>query len=343
MSDEFEALEEEFAEAADQPYEEQDLSQATEDTPEPETEEVQEAAEAEPATPEPVAEESQPDSEVEAETPVEAKTYTVPNDPSFGDHAGKKFTAVELDQLGLLEKINTREHQELHHTKLYPELKAKFDALEAKIAQQDVQTQQVHAFTPEAIAKNAGDTERAYMQPLTELAKAGAFEEDFLVSYPKVATQLEQRFDAGTGALMALNQRLAAIESSFGRREETARRTENQNTVLESIDQVVSNDEGTYGVLANEDSRNGFIGWIVDPSNPLPFKSMPVNQMTPDVIRAAFLAYVQANPGVTAKPAPPPPPPQGAGSTGTRVRQPIGELEAMENEFNHLAESRFGG
>ena len=339
MSDEFDALEEEFAQAASQPDEEQDLSLATEDPPEEEVVEEQEAAEAEPVPVEPVSEESQP----EQETPVEAKTYTVPDDPSFGEHRGKKFTAIELDQLGLLEKINTREHQELHHTKLYPELKAKFDALEAKIAQQDVQTQQTQAFSPEAIARNAGDTERAYMKPLTDLAKAGAFEEDFLVSYPKVATQLEQRFDAGTGALMALNQRLQAIEQSFGSREETARRTENQNTVFNSINQVVSDDEGTYGVLADETARKGFIGWIVDPSNPLPFKDMPVDRMTPDVIRAAYLAYVQANPGIVQPTPSAPPVTQGQGTTGTKVRQAVSEFQAMENEFNHLAESRFGG
>lgn len=345
MADEFDALEEEFAQVANQPFEAQDLrSEEAEEVAEEVTEEtVEETVEPEVST-EPVTEEAQPEGVVD-EKPVEAKTYPVPNDPKFGESAGKKLTAAELDELGLLEKFTTWEHQELHHTKLYQELKPELDQLRAQVQAQQAQVQQETAFSPEAIAKNASDTQHAYLPHLSNLAKAGAFEEDFLVAYPKVASQMEQRFDAGTGALMLLNQRIAAIEQSVGRREQEVQRHESENRVMTSIDQVVSEDEGAYGVLADKDSRSGFIGWLVDPQNPLPFKDMPVSSVSPEIIKAAFLAYVQANPSVIQSREQPEnvPVSQGSGTTGTRQRSVKDQFEQLEDEFNTLALNRFGG
>ena len=344
--DEFEALEQELADA-NQPQEEQEVS-----LEEAETNAdlgSDDGGSEPPPLPDP---EPAPVSELPKEEelpPVEVKTHTVPNDPRFGDHAGKKMTAAELEDTGLLEKFVTWEHQEIHSAKLYQELKKETDDLKARFADQikEAEAQQVAAsVTPEQISRNADETQHVYYPHLVALAKQGAFEEDFLVSYPKVATQLEQRFDAGTGALMAMNKRLNELESSVGKRETVVRRTESQSAVFDSIDQVVSKDEGTYGVLADEKVRSDFIGWIVDPSNPLPFKHMNVTDMKPAVIEAAFLNYIKAKPEVLAPAVPAVPAavpvPQVIGTTGTKVPQILNEFEALEAELESAERSKFG-
>lgn len=345
---EFELFEEEL-EAASRPSPEFDS-----ETEEPETEpEGEEVSEPETESPEPAPEPDvtgDPEPELPPVETVQSKTYTVPNDPKFGEFAGKKLTAAELDSNGLLEKFNTWEHQELHHTRLYGELKPKFDELEAKVRAfesfQQAAQQQQQALTPERVAMQAQALQTAYQPGLEVLAKSGAFEESFLVEYPKVAAQIEHRFDNGHAALTQLSTRLAAIEEATGIQTANANRTQGQNQVYAAIDRVAEADPATYGQLGDKEIQQKFIQWVIDPGNPLPFKAANAEEFSnPDVIRSAAVLFAQANPDLFVKPEPEvpaaPTPTRAQGTTGRRPARQLGEIEQFEQDMMAAERTRY--
>lgn len=247
------------------PFEEKETDQEVEDS------EAEEGEATEQAVEKPVS--SQP------------KKYTVPDDDIYGELRGKKATAAELEAAGLLDRLLTREHQELHHVKLYQELKKEFDSFKQTREQpQDQQTPQV---TPEQMAAML---EGHYGPQLKELAEAGAFERDFLTVYPKVAAHMEHRFQSGGRALMSLVQQVHELTEYVGMKQAEETNTSAMHSVESKMDSLV--DE--LPALADREVRNRFIQWTIDENNPLTNKmaTKDERELTPQDLRGAFAAYV---------------------------------------------------
>jgi hypothetical protein len=248
-----------------------DLEEQATDQQVEEAEEVQETT-AEQTTEEPVS--SQP------------KTYTVPDDEVYGELRGKKATALELEAAGLLDRLLTRDHQELHHVKLYQGLKKEFDALKEGL-EQPQQDQQQPQIAPEQVAAML---EGHYGPQLKEMAEQGAFEKDFLHVYPKVAAHMEHRFQSGGRALMQLVQQVHELTEYVGMKREEDETTTARVSVESKMDSLVEE----LPALADQEIRGRFVQWAIDENNPLTNRmaTKDERELTAQDLRGAFAAYV---------------------------------------------------
>lgn len=252
----------------------------------------------EPVQPEPV----QP---VEAE-PVtdepaiqEPKKYKVPDDALYGELRGKKATALELEAAGLLDKVLGREHQELHHVKLYQDLRKEFEdyrkAQDERIAAQPKQQQPAGpAMSPEEYAANI---ENQYVPELQQLASQGSFEPDFLRAYPKVSSHIEHRFRSGGFALGAtvqhvtkLTEAVNEIREYVGMKQNDESRMVAQQTLSQKLDEAST----SMPALSDATVRERFTNWASDPENALTDRmaTQDIKDLTKEQILGAFAAYV---------------------------------------------------
>ena len=230
-----------------------------------------------------------PTTEQVVEEPVsQPKMYTVPDDDIYGELRGKKATAAELDQAGLLDRLLTREHQELHHVKLYQGLKKDFDALKEGIDQNTAAAeQQERAIPPEQMAAMI---ESHYMPQLEAMADAGSFEKEFLHVYPKAASGMEHRFQSGGRALLGLVKEVHDLAEYVGMKQTEDASNDAKVSVESKMDSLVEE----LPALANGDVRGRFVQWAIDDNNPLTNKmaTKDETELTAQDLRGAFAAYV---------------------------------------------------
>ena len=234
-----------------------------------------------------------PTAEQTVEEPVsQPKVYTVPDDDIYGELRGKKATAAELDQAGMLDRLLTREHQELHHVKLYQELKKDFDSYKEGQAQEKATAEQAAAQENAAIPPEqmAAMIESHYGPQLEAMAEAGSFEPGFLNAYPRVASAMEHRFQSGGRALIGLVKQVHELSEYVGMKQ-TEDNTESAKVSVESkMDSLV--DE--LPALADGDVRGRFVQWAIDEENPLTnrMSTKDETELTAQDLRGAFAAYV---------------------------------------------------
>ena len=237
------------------------------------------------------------------ETPgtPEPRLYTIPDLPEYGQLRGQKATIEQLEEAGLLEKVFTREHQEIHFQPLYQKLKAEFDErLAAEIAKvrpaqpEPAQAQPQSSMTPEQFA---AQLEGQLIPELTQIAQSGAFEEDFLRVYPKVAAHIENRFRSGGMGLFGtiqqvskLTERINQISEHVGMQVTTDARASAEQVLEGKIDVLAEQ----IPALANDVVRKSFREWASAEDNMLTDKlaTKDVNEITTDELRGAFAAFV---------------------------------------------------
>lgn len=231
----------------------------------------------------------EPTTEQTTEEPVSSqpKMYTVPDDDIYGELRGKKATASELEAAGLLDRLLTREHQELHHVKLYQELKKEFESFKEGQQQVEQPQQQQQQLAPEQVAAML---EGHYGPQLKEMAEAGAFESDFLHVYPKVAAHMEHRFQSGGRALMQLVDQVHKLTEYVGMKQEEDATTTARTSVESKMDSLVEE----LPALANQEVRGRFVQWAIDENNPLTNRmaTKDERELTAQDLRGAFAAYV---------------------------------------------------
>lgn len=338
MTDSMETFEKELDEARQADQEDTVLEEVVEE------EKLEEAPVEDPIEepPKKAAEEAQLDDTPEDDS-SEAKRYTMPEHKKFGDHAGKKLTALEMDEAGLIEKFNSFEHSEAHHQKLYQDIKEKW---EAKLEQEnkELKEQQARDQAPpqlppeEQIKHNLTQMQTAYLPALKNQAKAGAFEEDFLTMFPDTAVQMEHRFVAGNQAIEILAERVASqqqfIDALLGVVEEAS----NAEKFTGSIGGLVEADGDRYSVLKDEQVAQKFAGWLRSEENP--FSQLPKEKVNDAVLAQAFLGFIDANPelleAVVAEAEEKVPRNTGGstGSTVSRTKKPLSDMDAFERAFN---------
>ena len=248
-----------------------------------------------------VKEAEQPVVEEITETPEvqEAKTYKVPDDALYGDLRGSKATALELEEAGLLEKLVGREHQELHHVKLYQDANDKIKALEAQLNER-VPVQDPNAqpqAPPMSVEDHVKAVQSTYLPRLQQLAEEGAVEPDFLRAYPKVSSQLENRFQStailGKGVVDHVTQLTTAlneVREFVGMQRQTQERTTAETTLASKLNDVAA----SVPALKDEGMQTRFRDWAADPENTLMdiVGNTPIADLTGDQLKGAFAAYV---------------------------------------------------
>lgn len=276
----------------------------------------QETAPAKEEPPPPVAEEPPPPAEpavstepTQPEVP-QTKLYTVPDVEMYGALRGKRVTAAQLEEAGLIDKVITRDHQEMHNTKLYQDLKRDFDRqIEERIkaVAQPPQVQpdqtQVQRFDPKTFSDALEST---YVPPLKKLAEHGVIEEEFVEAYPRVAAQmahLRQTAEVvGVGLIQAVNE-IAA----WAQERESERSTVTAEQHLTGAMEQLSTADPRYAGLGQPEERAAFVEWMRSPDNPQPWKKMKIisELSQPKNLAGAYAAYVlEKNAGAAATAAP---------------------------------------
>jgi hypothetical protein len=245
----------------------------------------------------PVAEQQASEEETETPDVQETKTYKVPDDSLYGDLRGRKATALELEEAGLLEKLLGREHQELHHVKLYQEANEKIKALEALVNERAPEQPAQPEAPPMSVSEHADAVTRSYVPHLEQLANEGAFEPDFIRAYPKVGAQIENRFQSaamlGGGLVHQMTkvvERLNQISEYVGMQQDTTARSDAQVALTGRLNSIAE----SMPALKDESVQGRFQNWVADPENKLMdvVGETPIDELTDDQLRGAFAAYV---------------------------------------------------
>lgn len=317
---------------ADEPEEKVTLETETE----PEETPVEEAAPAEEPTAEAAPDEGEPDPQQDPQV----KLYTVPDHEMYGALRGQKVTAAQLEEAGLIGKVITRDHQEMHNTKLYNDLKREFEeklaAAKAELTPKQP-TEDAKPIDPKDFGDRIVD---AYVPSLKKLADAGAFEPDIIEAYPRfvahVAHQLESMRLVGAGLVQGFQEM-----SGWANGQQSTSARESGMAALHGAMDNLAQDE-LYAPLRDADEKQRFIDWMSDKDNPQPWKKMDIASelSRPDVIAGAFAAYRAATRG--SRPAAAATPPASAtrekarmaASTGGVPRAP--KREGEKNEFDSL-------
>ncbi len=288
LAKEIEAFEKEYEEARQSP------GVGTEEEPQQETQVVEETQPEEaPETSQEVSVEETPTEETAEDT----RRYTIPKHEKFGEFAGKKLTAKEMEEAGLLEKFNTLENGEMHHQKLYENLKKEHEELLRKIAENlgnQQQQQQQQSVDPKVQTKSQLDAMRSmHMENLKQAAESGAFEEDFLVMFPDLSVQLEHRFSSGAAAIDALAKQVAEQQAFIQALVGVVQQEAGNEQLRGAVTGLVESNPDRYAPISDAEMQNRFIGWMMAEDNPIPYRNM---EITPGVLSQAYLGFVDSNP-----------------------------------------------
>jgi hypothetical protein len=291
MAEEYRASE--YGPSDSEPEPTEPAAEPTAEVVEPEPEPV--PVEPEPTEPEPVAE---PEPEATpSDEPEGARLYTVPDHEMYGELRGKKVTAKQLEEAGLINKVITCDHQEMHNARLYNDLKRDFDErLERSVqeaVQKAVQSRQEPPAAPPLDQKAYSENvERNYVPHLAKLAEEGAFEPAMLEYYPKftahIAHQLETLRFGGQGIVAALNE----IREWVGMQQGREARDQGMGLLDSAMTSLAAEDPLCAG-LADASERTKFTDWMASKDNPQPWRKLRIDTelAKPDTLRGAYAAY----------------------------------------------------
>lgn len=237
---------------------------------------------------------------------------TLPDDPeTFGDLAGKQVTAKQLIDEGLLNKLVTWGHQGRHLIQ-----KGQDDIAAAKAETSEAQKlrelleKRFQDEDKKADADKPKVTEEQFASMLTEnylpglkqVAAAGGIEEDFIKEFPRSASQIEHRFQAGSDLLDALIKEVGELREFVGiqrkANEETAQ-TDATTAAGDHFDGLMT-DLATKGdlfeKLGDKDMRGDFMDWLTSDDTGLGISGKEVGKITTGDVQGAWLLYAHQHP-----------------------------------------------
>lgn len=231
--------------------------------------------------------------ERKGDEPHEPSLYTIPNDPdSYGDLAGKKVTEAEFLASGLINKLLTREHQELHHMKKYNEeivpLRKEMEELKKRLeAPKEAPPQEPMELTPERVQQFSSELERNLLPQIERFAEMGGIEDHMVTDSPKFLTMLEYRLQSGQKLLDALTKGFGALAADWMERNQATQHSE-ARTILESTMMETAKTYGFDQLQSDESHREAFGNWLAERED---FQNRNVNEIAPDLLRFAYMAF----------------------------------------------------
>ena len=284
---------------------------------------------------------------------------TLPDDKeAFGALAGQKVTAKQIMEAGLLEKLVTWGHQgrymvqkgqkELEEAKNEKSEAEKLRLLlEERFKKEDAAAEQksVPQVSEDQFAQQLMDN---YLPGLKEIVEAGGFEKDFITDFPKVASHLEHRFQAGGSLLQGLIKEVDSIREFVGMQKEQLEKKQATSSFEGLLDQV--GDEGElFNGLKDSQGKVDFIKWVTNESTGLRIAEKNIAEVSPDDVKSAYLYYLHTHPDAFKAPAAAPVADRkahlaggGAGKTPSkRTKEQLDEFEAFEREVKQFTDAQY--
>lgn len=230
----------------------------------------------------------------------EARLYTLPDDKeAFGELAGQRVTTQQLEEANLLDKAITWGHQGRHMLTRNQEELEESKKIRALLEEQlgiVKEDREKKAEPPPLPPDQAADAlVAAYQADFDALAKAGAIEDSFFDTYPKVAAQIEHRFRSIKDVADIVIERLTEVMESNDTRTkvetETASRDHLKNLMVDA-----SKGGELFEPLAEDDFRKEFMKWATAEDSGLQWVDKNLADVTKADITASMLLYLHENP-----------------------------------------------
>lgn len=251
---------------------------------------------------EPSAAEEEPDTTTQdtAEEKPEAKFVTLPEDAeAFGEFAGKKITYEQLQEANLVDKLVTWGHQGRHLVQRGQEELEETKKMRALLEEQlgiVKEDRERAAEGPTLTPEQAADALVAeYAADFDALGKAGAVEDSFFETYPKVAAQLEHRQRATRDLGQLIIQQLTKLTENQDKRVEVDTTAASRDH-LKDVMVGVSDSGELFGQLGNEGDRKDFMTWATREESTLNWVDKDADSVTPADISASWLLYLHEHP-----------------------------------------------
>jgi hypothetical protein len=275
--------------------------------------------------------------------------FKVPDDSFYGDYRGKKMTAKQLEEAGLLDKILTGAHQVALYQRRYEESAEKLSKFEERLkAIETPPTPDEPQLTPEQFA---AQVEHNFAPAVKDLEKEGLIESDYAAVYPKKAALDEFRVQAFINILDKVDKRLANVEKQVEPWSEQEQENRAINNVSSIVTSLIKEEDQLCGALASEKTQKEFFDYLSDRERS-GIRFTPYDATKRD-IRGAWLQFLMdegRDIPVTKKGEPPKPKGQkGMTGTGGKMRgrggaAPKGELDEfqqLEQAFTEAQEAKF--
>ena len=116
----------------------------------------------------------------------------------------------------------------------------------------------------------------------------------------------------------------------------------NSERVSGTIASMATEDPERYGLLTEGEIQAKFVGWMNSPDNPIPYRSVDPTQMTPALLRQAWLGFIDDNQDLVTAAVPeavksPRSTGGGTGTTMRRVKPAATALDDFERAFNEAS------
>lgn len=235
---------------------------------------------------------------------------TLPEDAdTFGELAGKRITYEQLQEAKLVDKLVTWGHQGRHMVQRNQEELEESKKIRALLEEQlgivKADRERASEAPPLPPDQAADALVGEYSAEFEALGKAGAIEDAFFETYPKVAVQIEHRFRATRDLAEVLIKQVDELKTLQGQRVEQDT-TEASKTHLSDVMGEVAKSNKLFDGLTDDESRKEFMTWATGEESTLNWVDKESNLVTPADISASYLLYLHENPDkvVQAKPDP---------------------------------------
>lgn len=230
----------------------------------------------------------------------EVEYVTLPPDAdAFGELAGKRITYEQLQEAKLVDKLVTWGHQGRHMVQRNQEELEESKRIRALLEEQlgivkedRERGKQAPALPPdEAAAVLVGE----YQAEFEQLGKAGAIEDSFFETYPKVAAQIEHRFRATRDLAEVLIKTVSEMKENQDKRVQVDT-TNHSKTHLTDVMTKVSGSNELFKGLSDDEARKDFMTWATREESTLNWVDKQSELVTPADISASYLLYLHEHP-----------------------------------------------
>jgi len=241
----------------------------------------------------------------------EPNLTTLPDDSNaFGELAGKQVTASQLIEAGLLEKLVTWGHQGRHLIqKGQDDIEAaKAETSEAQKLREllekrfEKEDETAAKAPPPSEEEFVGELMETYIPGLKRVVEQGGIEADFIKEFPKSASHIEHRFQAGSDLIQGLIKEVTELREFVGKQRESneqAQKAEAATAASGHFDGLVadlSTKGDLYTKLGEKETKDDFVTWLSSEESGLRIAEKDVRTITEGDVHSAWLLYAHEHP-----------------------------------------------
>ena len=152
-----------------------------------------------------------------------------------------------------------------------------------------------------------GKLAETYLPGLQSVVEAGGIEADFIKEFPKVATQIEHRFQSGSDLIGALVKEVDELREYIGVRKKINAETEKREASsaasghFDGLMTSLSDKGELFEKLKDQETKDDFVKWASAEDTGLKIAEKEINTISENDVMATWLLYVQQHPDKFAK------------------------------------------